>query len=114
MPHNPQIAATANKLNMFADAEEASTYVAQQIAALIRHRQKQGKPAVLGLATGNTPKLVYKELVRMHQHEGLSFSNVISFNLDEYYPIIPEDKQSYTYFMQKYLFKHIDIKPYNI
>lgn len=114
MPHNPQIASNPSKLHLFPDAEQASLYVAQQIAALIRQRQDQGKSAVLGLATGNTPKLVYKELVRMHQQEGLSFSNVISFNLDEYYPIIPEDKHSYTYFMQKYLFAHIDIKPYNI
>lgn len=96
------------------DANEASIYAARQIAELIRLQQKLGKPAVLGLATGNTPKMVYQELIRLHQNEGLSFHNVISFNLDEYYPIVPEDKQSYTYFMRQYLFSHIDIKPNNI
>ena len=96
------------------DAEHASVYVAHQIAELIRQHQKQGKPVVLGLATGNTPKTVYQELIRLHQNEGLSFQNVISFNLDEYYPIGPENNQSYTYFMREYLFSHIDIKSQNI
>lgn len=109
--HSPS---KASNLSLFADAELASIYVAHQIADLIRQRQKQGKPVVLGLATGNTPKRVYQELIRLHQNESLSFSNVISFNLDEYYPIYPGDTQSYTYFMQQYLFEHIDIKPYNI
>lgn len=102
------------KLNLFADAEQASLHVAHQIADLIRDKQQQGQPAVLGLATGNTPKGVYQELIRLHQHEGLSFSNVISFNLDEYYPILPDDRQSYTYFMRQYLFKHVDMKPSQI
>lgn len=114
MPQSINQPTNTKNLQLFADAEQASIYVAQQIAALIRKRQKQGRTAVLGLATGKTPKIVYQELVRLHQNEGLSFANVISFNLDEYYPIYPEDKQSYTYFMQQYLFKHIDIKAYNI
>ena len=113
MPQSPIPTKTKN-LHLFPDAEQASVYVAQEIAALIRERQKQGETAVLGLATGKTPKMVYRELVRMHQQEGLSFANVISFNLDEYYPIVPEDKHSYTYFMQQHLFKYVDIKPYNI
>ncbi|MGO3691073.1 MAG: glucosamine-6-phosphate deaminase [Psychroflexus halocasei] len=99
------------KLKLFQDAEAASIYVAHQIAELIRDKEKQGKTAVLGLATGNTPKGVYQELIRLHRNEGLSFKNVISFNLDEYYPILPDDQQSYTYFMRQYLFKHVDIKP---
>lgn len=101
-------------INFFADSKQASLYVAHQIAELIQEKQKQGKPAVLGLATGNTPKGVYQELIRLHQNEGLSFSNVISFNLDEYYPILPDDQRSYTYFMRQYLFKHIDIEPSQI
>lgn len=101
-------------LNLFANATQASIYVAQQIATLITQQQKQDKLAVLGLATGNTPKRVYQELVRLHQNEGLSFVNVVSFNLDEYYPIYPEDEQSYTYFMQEHLFKHVNIKPQHI
>lgn len=103
-----------NSPTIFSDSEKASIYAAQQIAELIRNHQKKGKSAVLGLATGNTPKRVYQELIRLHQNEGLSFQNVITFNLDEYYPIDPEDKQSYTYFMREYLFSHIDINPNNI
>ncbi len=103
-----------NSLTYFDDAEQASIYTAKQIAELIIEQQKQAKPAVLGLATGNTPKVVYQELIRLHQNEGLSFHNVISFNLDEYYPIGPEHIRSYTFFMREYLFKHIDIKPENI
>src|SRR5690554_5666147 len=103
-----------NSITLHSDAEQASVYVAQQIAELIRQQQEQGKPVVLGLATGNTPKRVYQELVRLHQNEGLSFHNVISFNLDEYYPIHPESFQSYTYFMKHHLFNHIDIDESNI
>lgn len=101
-------------MNLFANAELASVHVAGQMASLIRAGKKEGKPTVLGLATGQTPITVYQELVRLHKNEGLSFANVISFNLDEYYPICSRDKQSYSYFMHQYLFKHIDIKPHNI
>ncbi|MGO3184385.1 MAG: glucosamine-6-phosphate deaminase [Aequorivita sp.] len=104
----------AKSLNIFGDAEKASVHTAKLIAELILEQQKKGKPSVLGLATGNTPKMVYQELIRLHQNESLSFHNVISFNLDEYYPIGPEHIRSYTYFMREYLFKHIDIKPENI
>ena len=107
---HPQV----NNLTLWADGEKASVYTALQIAEHILQQQKKGKSAVLGLATGNTPKRVYQELIRLHKYEGLSFQNVISFNLDEYYPIGPEDDQSYTYFMREYLFSHIDIKPENI
>jgi len=109
--HTPTNSST---LHLFSNPEKASLYVAQQIADLIRQQQTQGKPAVLGLATGNTPKRVYEELINLHKNEGLSFANVISFNLDEYYPIHPEDTQSYTYFMNRYLFGSIDIKLENI
>lgn len=102
------------KLKLFQDAEAASIYVAHQIAELIRDKEKQGKTAVLGLATGNTPKGVYQELIRLYKNEGLSFKNVISFNLDEYYPILPDDQQSYNYFMRQYLFKHVDIEEQQI
>lgn len=103
-----------DNLKLFVNAERASLYVAREIADLIKQRQRQGKQAVLGLATGNTPKRVYQELVRMHQNEGLSFRNVVSFNLDEYFPIQTEDIQSYTYFMNHFLFRHIDIEQRNI
>ncbi|MDT0294033.1 6-phosphogluconolactonase [Mesonia ostreae] len=114
MSQNFQKPASSNNLSLFADAEQASIYVAHQIAELIWKQQKQGKPAFLGLATGNTPKRVYQELIRLHLIENLSFANVISFNLDEYYPIFPEDNQSYTYFMRENLFRHIDMKPQHI
>lgn len=89
---------------------EASSAVAREIADLIRSKQKRGEYAVLGLATGSTPKRVYAELIRMHHEEGLSFKNVVSFNLDEYYPLQPDTLQSYHYFMEENLFKHIDIE----
>src|SRR5690606_20300462 len=71
-------------------SQKASKYVAQEIAVLIKQRQKQGKRAVLGLATGSTPTKVYECLVNMHKKEGLSFKNVITFNLDEYFPMEPD------------------------
>ncbi|MDX1277390.1 glucosamine-6-phosphate deaminase [Oceanihabitans sediminis] len=105
---------TQVNLTLYKNAEEASIYTANTIAALISRKQKEGKHAVLGLATGNTPKRVYQELIRMHNDEGLSFQNVISFNLDEYFPINAGDSQSYTYFMEQNLFAHVDIKSSNI
>ncbi len=99
---------------VFPNDREGSLAVAREIADLIRQKQAEGKPAVLGLATGSSPIKVYDELVRMYREEGLSFRNVITFNLDEYYPMDPEDVNSYHYFMHQYLFDHIDIKPENI
>ena len=94
---------------IFADSEKASKAVAQEIAALIRLKTKENKPAVLGLATGSSPKKVYQELIRMHKEEGLSFKNVITFNLDEYHPMEPDSVQSYVRFMKEQLFDQIDI-----
>src|SRR5690606_41199455 len=74
-------------LTLCSDAEQASIYTARQIADVILEKQKQGERAILGLATGKTPIKVYQELIRLHKTEKLSFHNVISFNLDEYYPI---------------------------
>ena len=80
-------------------------------AAQIFAESIQEKPnLVLGLATGSTPIGTYKELIRMHREEGLDFSEVITFNLDEYYGLTPNDKQSYNYFMYDNLFNHINIK----
>src|SRR5690606_28107306 len=93
---------------------EASIAVAAEIARLIRERQSEKKMVVLGFATGSTPTRTYEELVRMHQEEGLSFINVIAFNLDEYYPMHPESLQSYVRFMHEYLFDHVDIVTENI
>jgi glucosamine-6-phosphate deaminase len=94
---------------VYVTAQEASQAVAKEIAELIREKQRAGEYAVLGLATGSTPKTVYAELVRMHREEGLSFRNVVSFNLDEYYPLQPGALQSYHRFMREHLFQQIDI-----
>jgi glucosamine-6-phosphate deaminase len=90
-------------------ARDASRAVAGEIAQLIRERAAEGKTCVLGLATGSTPTGVYAELVRRHREDGLSFKNVITFNLDEYFPMRPEALQSYVRFMREHLFDHVDI-----
>ena len=101
--------------NIICDSSrEGSKLIAHTIAGLIEQKQKNNEMCVLGLATGSSPISVYRELVRLHQEEGLSFQNVISFNLDEYYPISKDDIQSYHYFMHIHLFNHVDIKPENI
>ncbi|GAB5398673.1 MAG: glucosamine-6-phosphate deaminase [Aureisphaera sp.] len=99
---------------IFNSSLEASILVAQEIAQLIREKQQNGEPCVLGLATGSSPIKVYEELVRMHREEGLSFSNVFTFNLDEYYGMERTNIQSYYYFMHEHLFDHIDIPPENV
>jgi glucosamine-6-phosphate deaminase len=101
-------------VKIYPDLKEGSLFVANEIARLIREKQGKGEKCVLGLATGSTPKTMYAELVRMHKEEGLSFKNVISFNLDEYYPIDKEAWQSYYSFMHRNLFDHVDIDTKNI
>jgi len=89
------------------DPLAASREVAQIIAAAI-----EAKPdIVLGLATGGTPVAAYRELVRMHREQGLDFSELTSFNLDEYIGIGPEHPQSFRYFMQQHLFDHVNVTP---
>lgn len=94
---------------IYSNSDDASRAVAQEIAAIIRKKALEGQPAVLGLATGSTPKKVYAELIRMHKEEGLSFQNVVTYNLDEYYPMEPDAVQSYVRFMREQLFEHVDI-----
>jgi glucosamine-6-phosphate deaminase len=94
---------------IYSNSEDASRAVAQEIAVIIRKKALDGQPAVLGLATGSTPKKVYAELIRMHKEEGLSFQNVVTYNLDEYYPMEPDAVQSYVRFMREQLFDHVDI-----
>lgn len=72
-----------------------------------------GQKCVLGLATGSTPMQIYRELIRLHK-AGLSFAHVVTFNLDEYYPMDPHALQSYHRFMREHLFDHIDMQPSNI
>src|ERR1700704_865034 len=101
-------------VKIFNDSKEGSVYVATLIAQLIRQKESEGQKSVIGLATGSTPKTLYAELVRMHKEEGLSFKNVITFNLDEYYPIDNDALQSYRNYMHRLLFNHIDIDEKNI
>lgn len=95
-------------------AKEGALVAAGHIARLIREKHALSLPCVLGLATGSTPKHLYAELVRMHREENLSFSHVITFNLDEYYPMEPDALASYHRFMQEQLFDHVDIDPRNV
>ncbi|MFT2008493.1 glucosamine-6-phosphate deaminase [Pontibacter sp. 13R65] len=101
-------------VTVYENQQIASKAVAQRIASLIRQKQTKGELAVLGLATGVTPLKVYAELVRLHREEGLSFKNVVTFNLDEYYPMQATAQQSYVTFMYENLFNHIDISRANI
>ncbi len=96
------------------DSADVNRAVAAEVAALVRSRAAVGKRCVLGLATGSTPTGVYDELVRLHRDEGLSFANVVTFNLDEYYPMRPAELQSYHRFMREHLFDRIDIPPQNV
>ncbi|MEN9701012.1 MAG: glucosamine-6-phosphate deaminase [Bacteroidota bacterium] len=101
-------------VKIYKNPTEGSNALAAQIAKLIKEKQTQNQPCVLGMATGATPILLYKELVRLHKEEGLSFKNVITINLDEYYPIPRNAYQSYWSFMHRHLFDHVDIDPKNI
>jgi glucosamine-6-phosphate deaminase len=94
--------------------EDIGRLVARRIAEVIRAREAAGARAVLGLATGSTPIGVYRELIRLHREEGLSFADVVTFNLDEYYPMDPESIHSYHRFMRENLFSQLDIPPGNV
>lgn len=98
---------------IYPNSSEASKAVAVEIAQIIRSKQLLNQHCVLGLATGSSPKNVYTELIRMHKQEGLSFKNVITFNLDEYYPMEADSLHSYVRFMEEQLFNHVDIDKEN-
>ena len=99
---------------IYPDALTGSKKVVDEIADLIKSKAAKNENCVLGLATGSTPVSVYKQLVELHKSGNLSFQNVITFNLDEYYPINPDALQSYVRFMNENLFDHIDIPRQNI
>ena len=115
MPVNIDLSDSLEKIpvEIFKTPKDGSRYVAEVISVLIKEKNAEGKKAVIGLATGSTPKSLYAELVRMHREEGLSFKNVITFNLDQYYPMEADALNSYHYFMRKYLFEQTDIDPEN-
>lgn len=99
---------------VFENSTSASKEVAQEIANVIKAKQQKNEMCVLGLATGSSPKGLYAELVRLHKEDGLSFKNVISFNLDEYYPMEADSVHSYVRFMNEQLFAHVDILQENV
>ncbi len=101
-------------VEVFKDSGQASVAVAHEIADLIRQKAGRGQKCVLGLATGSSPIRVYAELVRLHREEGLDFSHVITFNLDEYFELQPGSRHSYWYFMHEHLFNHVNAQPKNI
>ncbi|MGH7543950.1 MAG: glucosamine-6-phosphate deaminase [Gemmatimonadota bacterium] len=96
------------------DFAKLGVVVAERIAALIRAGQAAGRHTVLGLATGSTPLDVYRELIRMHREDGLSFRHVVTFNLDEYYPMEPDSLHSYHLYMWENFFERIDIDRANV
>ncbi len=115
MPHKIDLTDSLEKIpvKIFPTSQEGSLFIANQIAALIKEKEAAGQKCVIGLATGSSPKTLYAQLVKMHQEEGLSFKNVITFNLDQYYPMEKDALQSYHYFMRKNLFEQTDIDPDN-
>src|SRR4030081_2617955 len=94
--------------------DEIARTIAKRIAEIIKERRRAGGHAVLGLATGSTPIGIYRELIKMHRDEGLDFSDVVTFNLDEYYPMRPDSIHSYHRFMRENLFNHNNVRPENI
>jgi len=98
-------------IHTYENPEAACKCVADAIESLMRERLAEGRPAVLGLATGGTPLPLYRELVRRHREEGLSFTNVTTFNLDEYLGLPKDHPESYWHFMHHHLFDHIDLPP---
>ncbi len=97
------------RTKVFAGSEPAVSELASIISDLVRQRQTENRRAVLGLATGSTPVKLYQELIRLHREDGLSFQNVVTFNLDEYYGLPPEHPESYRHFMEVQLFRHVDL-----
>src|SRR5262245_54372768 len=99
---------------VFPTSAQASRHVALMIESLIRQNNSANRPTVLGLATGSTPVGLYRELIRLHQEAGLDLSRVVTFNLDEYYPMPPDDPHSYNRWMQETFFQHVNIPAANV
>jgi len=99
---------------IFETSSELAKYVASVVAKLIRSKNDTKTPVILGLPTGSTPLGVYRELIRLHNEEQLDFSNVVTFNLDEYWPMDPDSIHSYHKFMRVNFFDHVNVNPENI
>ncbi|MCX7015212.1 MAG: 6-phosphogluconolactonase, partial [Candidatus Sumerlaeota bacterium] len=104
----------STRVRIYEDDSQACRAVAQRVAARIRERAAEGRAAVLGLFTGHTPVNLYRELIRLHRDEGLDFSRVATFNLDEYWPIDPNALQSYNAWMRNTFLRHVNIRPEHI
>ena len=100
--------------DIYESVEEGANYIAREIAQTIREKQKAGRFCVLALPGGDSPSHVYTELIRMHKEEGLSFRNVIVFNMYEYYPLAPDAINSNFNALKSMLLDHIDIDKQNI
>jgi glucosamine-6-phosphate deaminase len=92
---------------------ENSEQVAQEAARMLARLLRATPSAVLGLPTGQTPRAMYRELVREHREHGLSFRDATTFNLDEYIGLEPGSPPSYRAYMQRELFDHVDLDPAN-
>ncbi|MDR1763981.1 MAG: glucosamine-6-phosphate deaminase [Dysgonamonadaceae bacterium] len=101
-------------VSIFTDASIASELVAKQVASLIREKAKKNEKCVLGLITGATAVGVYEQLALLHKKEGLSFKNVVAFNIDEYFPLHKDELQSRNKYLHEYLFNEVDIPEENI
>src|SRR5437588_7506046 len=99
---------------VFPTSSQASRHVALMIESLIRQNNSANRPTVLGLATGSTPVGLYRELIRLHKEAGLDFARVVTFNLDEYLPMEPDDPHSYNRWMREIFFNHVNIQTQNI
>src|SRR5437868_15161278 len=99
---------------VFPTSQQAARHVALMIESLIRTNNSANRPTVLGLATGSTPVGLYRELIRLHKEAGLDFSRVVTFNLDEYFPMPPDDPHSYQLWMYETFFNHVNVAPKNI
>ena len=94
--------------------DEGARYIACEIAQTIRERQNTGRFCILALSGGNSPRRVYQELARMHREEGLSFRNVVVFNMYEYYPLAADAVNSNLNALKEMLLDHVDIDAQNI
>src|SRR5713226_6366459 len=99
---------------VFSTSAHASRHVAGMVESLIRQKNSAGQYKVLGLPTGSTPVGIYRELIRLHKEAGLDFSRVITFNLDEYFGLNPDDTHSYNRWMRETFFDHVNPRPENI
>src|SRR4051794_11737864 len=99
---------------VFPTSGQAARHVALMIESLIRQNNSAGRPTVLGLPTGSTPVGLYRELIRLHKEAGLDFTRVVTFNLDEYFPMSPDDPHSYRRWMNETFFSHVNLPPQNI